>query len=148
MVVVAQKLKNDSWERIMTGVKVKLIKDFSVVRETLTRIGIINHKKNIVVPSCYCLPTTTENIYAISHFKELFPYFGRETTYSKDDELRRDTIVFLLKNWDFIEIIDGDDLNFMEEKVHVLPYEDKPDYEIRQLYEIFDIVSDLNNRKI
>lgn len=118
----------------MTGIHVKLKEDFSVVRETLTRVGIINHKTKKVTPSCYCVPTTTSNddgIYAIVHFKELFPYFDRETDYNEDDEIRRNTITFLLKNWNLIEIVNPKQVESIQSKqIHVLPYEKKKDYKI------------------
>jgi hypothetical protein len=113
------------------GVPVRLKEDFSVVRETLERVGVINKKKKIFIPSCYVVGTDDEDVYRIVHFKELFPLVGRETNYSEDDEARRNTIVFLLKNWNLIEPIDQKDIStYLGKKIPVLPHDQKNEYNI------------------
>lgn len=113
------------------GVSVKLKEDFSVVRETLERVGVINRKKKLFVPSCYIVGTDKENVYNIVHFKELFTVIGRETTYTHDDELRRNTVVLLLKNWNLLEPVDTSDISeYLPEKIPVLSHKDKPHYTI------------------
>jgi hypothetical protein len=113
------------------GIAVYLKEDFSVVKETLERVGIINKKKQIFVPSCYVVGTTDPEIYRIVHFKELFPLIGRDTNYNADDELRRNTIVYLLKNWNLVEPIHSTDITeVLHKKIPVLPHNKKKEYTI------------------
>ncbi|MFW6130265.1 MAG: translational repressor RegA [Atribacterota bacterium] len=113
------------------GIPVYLKEDFSVVRETLERVGIINKKKKIFVPSCYVLGTEDEDIYRIVHFKELFPLVNRESNYDEDDKLRRNTIIYLLKNWKLVEPLDQNDISeFLHKKIPVLPHSQKDEYKI------------------
>jgi len=117
------------------GIPVLLKEDFSVVRETLERIGIINRKRKIFVPSCYVIGTTDDTVYRIAYFKELFPLVNRETTYNEDDKLRRNTIVYLLKNWNLIELLHTQDISeYLHEKIPVLPYKEKDDYQIHHKF--------------
>jgi len=113
------------------GISVSLKEDFSVIRETLERVGVINKKKKLFIPSCYIVGTDQEGIFKIVHFKELFPLSGRESTYNEDDKLRRNTIVYLLKSWNLIDTIDKADISeILLKKIPVLPYEEKKNYKI------------------
>lgn len=113
------------------GIRVKLNKDFSVVRETLERIGIVNRKEKLIYPSCYCVESKTEGVYKIVHFKELFPLFDRETNFDRNDKLRRNTTVMLLKNWKLIEVVDSNEIDEIQsDKLTVLKHSEKSDYNI------------------
>lgn len=113
------------------GIDVHLKQDFSVIRETLERIGIINKKTKKFFPSLYCVETQREGVHKIVHFKELFPLFGRDTTFDDMDRLRRNTGVHLIKNWGLIDIVDPLSVDeILSEKISVLKYSDKPNYEI------------------
>lgn len=113
------------------GIAVKLKQDFSVIRETLERIGIINRKKKTFYPSCYCVETKIPNVYKIVHFKELFPLFDRETTFNEIDKLRRKTIVHLLKNWNLVDLVNANDIDeILAEKITVLKHSEKKQYNI------------------
>lgn len=117
------------------GVSVRLLKDFSVVRETLERIGIINRKTKLVFPSCYCVESKEEGVYRIVHFKELFPLFGRETNFNDIDAVRRNTIVILLKNWSLLEIVDPAEVeNIQSQKIDVLKFSEKVDYKVQHKF--------------
>ena len=117
------------------GISVTLKKDFSVVRETLERIGIINHKTKSVFPSCYCVESKEQGIYRIVHFKELFPLFGRETTYSESDAIRRNTVVVLLKNWGIIDVVDITEVEQIQsQKLDVLKHSEKSGYTIQHKF--------------
>lgn len=113
----------------MTGIKVTLKEDFSVVRETLERMGIRNNKTKNFYPSCYCVETKEEGVYKIVHFKELFPYVNRETTFNDEDLIRLKTITHLLDSWGIVELIDDID-EIMTEKITVLPHSEKRNYNI------------------
>ena len=113
------------------GITVKLLKDFSIIRETLERIGIINRKTKIIYPSCYCVESKTEGIHKIVHFKELFPLFERTTNFDRNDKLRRNTTVILLKNWKLIDIINPNEIDEIQsDKIPVLKHSEKVDYTV------------------
>jgi hypothetical protein len=111
------------------GLAVILKEDFSIIRETLERIGIRNNKTKKFYPSCYCLPTKDPNIYKIVHFKELFSLYNKESTFDENDLLRQKTIVQLLSNWNLVEPVNEIDA-ILTEKIKVLKKYEKKDYEI------------------
>lgn len=114
----------------MIGVHLKLKKDFSIVRETLERIGIKNKNIKTFYPSCYCVECQHGD-YKIVHFKELFPLFNRETNFNEQDRLRRNTIIMLLAKWGLIEVINKNDINdVLVDKINILSFEEKNKYSI------------------
>ena len=113
------------------GIAVRLKEDFSVVRETLERLGIANRKKKTFFPSCYCVETKEEGIYRIVHFKQLFPLFQRTSTFDEVDNIRLKTIVHLLKNWNLVDVVNPDDIDeILSEKITVLKHDEKKVYDI------------------
>jgi len=113
-------------------VQVELLENFSVVKETLERVGVRNRDEKKFFPSCYIIQED-DDTYCIYHFKELFAREGKETTYNDVDELRRNTIAFLLQNWNLVKIVDelGD---IQVKKIDVLNYGEKKDYRICHKY--------------
>lgn len=87
---------------------VKLNKDFSIVRETLTRIGLPSYydkngepiKDKELIQTCHILHKSGR--YAIAHFKEMFMLDGKRTTFNDEDRQRRNTIIQLMIEWDMI----------------------------------------------
>lgn len=113
------------------GIKVRLKKDFSIIRETLERIGIKNKKKKTFYPSCYCVETKDPEFFKIVHFKELFPLFDRATTFDSIDRIRRNTATILLEGWGLLEIVDRNEIDvMMVDKIPVLKHDEKKQYEI------------------
>jgi hypothetical protein len=123
------------------GIKVELLTEYSVICETLERVGIINHDSKKIYPSCYCFKVEKDgNIeYRICHFKELFVLQGKPSTYSKIDQLRLKTIVYFLKKWNLITI-EGSIDEILKEKIDVVKYSEKRNYKI-----VHKFRHDLNN---
>ena len=99
--------------------------DIKVIKETLSRIGIANKKKNILYPTCYLYQNFEE--YYIVHFKSMF-LLTRPNGYnniSEKDIERKNSIIFCMKNWGLIDIIEDDDIEPHNEFVYVLPYQEK-----------------------
>lgn len=122
--------------RLSKGVKVELKNNFKIVKETLERMGIIDRKRKIIWPSCYCIngkEYDADDAHYIVHFKELFELDGRDSTLSDKDKLRRDTIVWNLQNWDIVEAKDEID-EILVDKIDVLKYEEKEDFTIDHKY--------------
>jgi hypothetical protein len=119
-------------------IEVKLPKSdsFNVVRETLTRIGVINRKTATLYPSCLILHKKGK--YYIVHFKEMFLLDGKDTTFDENDRLRRNAIANLLKEWGLVEVITE---SMIEERaptneIKVVPFKDKSKWNIVQKYTV------------
>jgi len=88
----------------MDLIEVKLKTDEKVIKETLSRIGIANKKEKILFPSCYLYEKDDKSY--IVHFKQLF-LLERENAYDNigpEDILRRNAIIYCLKQWGLIEV--------------------------------------------
>ncbi len=117
------------------GIEVELKEHFSVVRESLDRIGIANKTKQILNPSCYLLHKKGK--YYILHFKQLLALDGKETNFSEDDISRTISIAKLLQNWGLVKILNEDEIKDIASTfVFVLPFKDKPEWLIKHKYQI------------
>lgn len=113
------------------GIEVKLIKSFPLVKETLERMGYRVEDTKTFYPSCYCI--CKDNNYRIVHFKEMFSLEGKPTTYSKLDQVRRDTIVYFLVKWGLVDWNEEVD-SILQEKIDILKASEKRDYKIKHKY--------------
>lgn len=123
-------------DEIKTLVEVNLLSDTKVIKETLSRMGIANKKKNILFPSCYLYQNFER--YYIVHFKEMF-LLTRANGYnniSEKDLERKNSIIFCLENWGLISIINKDDINPHTEYVYVLSHNDKHNWTINHKFNI------------
>lgn len=109
------------------GIKVNLLVDYSIVCETLERIGVIDRKKMKVYPSCYC--HKFDDGYRICHFKEMFALVNKPSNPNSVDILRLKTIVYFLQRWNLINPIEPIDA-ILKEKIDTIKYEDKKKYKI------------------
>ena len=111
------------------GVKIELTTDFGVIRETLSRMGIVNKAKRIITPTAYIYNENDE--YYIVHFKELLTMAdGSSDVLDEKDTDRRNSICSLLQNWGLIEIIDtGAYRQTLIEKIFVLTSKEKNEQE-------------------
>lgn len=129
-------------EKMMRGVKVELKSDFSVIRETLERIGIVNKIKKVITPSCYIIKDNGE--FFVCHFKELLSMFDDvPDKLSEKDTNRRNSIATLLENWNLIKILDNNVYQKeLKENVYVHPHKERSGYTINHKFKSF---SDLKN---
>ncbi|WAX13017.1 translation repressor protein [Escherichia phage ECO07P1] len=86
----------------MIEITLKKPEDFLKVKETLTRMGIANNKDKVLYQSCHILQK--KGLYYIVHFKEMLRMDGRQVEMTEEDEVRRDSIAWLLEDWGLIEI--------------------------------------------
>lgn len=121
-------------EITVPGVEVELKEHFSIVRESLDRIGIASKDKKILNPSCYLLHKRGK--YYIIHFKNLLKLDGKETNYSEEDDIRQASIARLLEDWGLIEILDEEALPEENVFVFVLPFKEKEEWQIIHKYSI------------
>ena len=87
----------------MIEITLKKPEDFLKVKETLTRMGIANNKDKVLYQSCHILQK--KGLYYIVHFKEMLRMDGRQVEMTEEDEVRRDSIAWLLEDWGLIEIV-------------------------------------------
>ena len=120
-------------------IEVQLLREdnFLLVKETLTRIGIMSKKDKKLYQSCHILHKRGK--YYIVHFKELFMLDGKESSFSEDDRGRRNKIAQLLEQWELVKIVNR---NSTEEplspisKIKILPFSEKGDWELCSKYSI------------
>ena len=110
---------------------------FLKVKETLTRIGLYSKSegKQALIQSCHILHKRGE--YAIVHFKEMFSLDHRDSSFTIQDEARRDAIALLLQEWELLSLIDQPCTQEAERKAakfKVVAYKDKPNWILRSKY--------------
>lgn len=111
------------------GIEVELLADYAVICETLERIGVINKRKKLIYPSCYCLEK--DGTYYICHFKEMFKLNNKPSTFNKLDRLRLQTIVYFLKKWNLVRVIDEEEISeILSDKIDVVKHSEKRDYKV------------------
>ena len=110
--------------------------DFLKIKETLTRIGVASKKENKLFQSCHILHKKGK--YYIVHFKEMFILDGKNTDISEEDFSRRNSIAFLLEEWKLLKIVDPDKFTTRASmsQIKVIPYKDKPQWELVPKYNL------------
>ena len=112
--------------------------DFLKIVETLTRMGIVSKSgngKRKLIQSAHILHK--QGRYYIVHFKEMFLLDGRrETEFSEEDMIRRNTIADRLEEWGLLEIVNGDKIDDRTAYVKVIPYKEKNEWELESKYNI------------
>jgi len=112
--------------------------DFLKIVETLTRMGIVSKSgngKRKLIQSAHILHK--QGRYYIVHFKEMFLLDGRrETEFSEEDMIRRNTIVDRLEEWGLLEIANSDKIDDRTAYVKVIPYKEKNEWELESKYNI------------
>lgn len=94
-------------ERIEDNFVEILLKDdgsFLKIKETLTRIGIGSVTKKVLTQTCSILHK--KDRFYIVHFKEMFLLDGKDADITDDDIKRRNAIIFLLSEWDLLDVVD------------------------------------------
>jgi hypothetical protein len=120
----------------MELLKIKLLTDEKVLKESLSRIGIVNKKEKILYPSCYLFVENEE--YFLVHFKQLF-MLKRDNGYnnvSDQDIQRRNAIAYCLKQWGLIDV-DENDIQPHNLFVYVLPFKEKNNWTISHKVNLF-----------
>lgn len=117
---------------------------FLKIRETLTRIGLRSRvhrdEKPTLYQSCHILHKRGK--FYITHFKELFKLDGKETNFSDEDLMRRNTIAKMLENWGLLKILGTPepsmaiDKAFENGKIVLIPYREKPNWNLEPKYNI------------
>lgn len=120
----------------MIEIALKKPEDFLKVKETLTRMGIANNKDKVLYQSCHILQK--KGLYYIVHFKEMLRMDGRQVEMTEEDEVRRDSIAWLLEDWGLIEIVPGQ-RTFMKDLTNnfrVISFKQKHEWKLVPKYTI------------
>lgn len=112
--------------------------DFLKIRETLTRMGVLNSQRNTLFQSCHILHKRGK--YYILHFKELFGLDGKQAIMSREDYARRNTIAGVLEKWGMCQILNPDvckEPQLIERNsLSIISFSDKNKYKLIPKYQI------------
>lgn len=120
----------------LVEVKLKRDEDFSVVRETLTRIGVASRRDNTLTQSCHILHK--QGRYFIVHFKELFLLDGKQATIDDTDYGRRNAIAALLNQWGLVDVVTNleDAPRTPLSEIKIVSFKDKANWNLVAKYTI------------
>lgn len=135
------------------GVEVELTGEdsFLLTKETLTRIGILSKRENVLWQSCNILHRRGR--YVILCFKELFVLDGKcaplgtncpnqfQSVLTENDIQRRNTIAMLLDDWELIRILPSEKKRIENNlaplsQIKVLSYKDRENYQLKSKYTV------------
>lgn len=123
--------------------EIKLLVDPNIVKETLSRIGIIDKKEKIIYQSCHLLKQF--DTYYLVHFKQLFTMSTGKNGYhgfgnvSLEDIERRNSIAFLLIKWNMISIQDLNEIIPHRTRIDVISHNDALNYKKIRKFNINNI---------
>lgn len=86
------------------------------VKETLTRMGVLNEFKKLT-QTCHILYMGDK--FYIVHFKELFGLDTRDISFTQNDANRRTTIAKLLEQWKMITIVNPENIDSKYQRVEI-----------------------------
>ena len=105
---------------------------FLIVKETLTRIGIVDKQRNIIWQLCHILYKRGK--YYVCHYNELKFLDGENISPSRKELAQRNGAALLLENWGLTSIVqDGFD-SWPTKSVGVVTVADMPQYQARCHY--------------
>lgn len=102
--------ENNNYLDTLVEIKLKKDEDFLIIKETLTRMGIMSSEKQELTQTCHILHKTdrktNQSKYYIVHFKEMFPLDDKPSTITETDIARRNSIVNYLADKGFLILVD------------------------------------------
>jgi hypothetical protein len=114
--------------------------DFLKVKETLSRIGVSSRREdNTLFQSCHILHK--QGRYFIVHFKELFMLDGKPSTFTYEDQCRRNTIATLLSDWNLLSLANRAVISGTSslKQIKIISYSDKPNWNLQSKYSIGNV---------
>lgn len=128
-------------ELVNNFIEVEMIdtESFLKIKETLTRVGISNSKRNKLTQTAHILQKRGK--YYIVHFLELFALDGKPTNIVFDDKKRVISIAELLESWNLLKIKSEIPADLKKLKPYMLglsiiDYKSKNDWELVSKYTI------------
>ena len=123
--------------------EVKLLVDPNVIKETLSRMGIVDKKNKIIYQSCHLLKQF--DTYYLVHFKQLFTLTPSKNGYrgfgnvSLEDIERRNSIALWLIKWHMISIDDMNEIIPHRTKFDIVSHNDAVNYKKVRRFNINNI---------
>lgn len=123
--------------------EVKLLVDPNVIKETLSRMGIVDKKNKIIYQSCHLLKQF--DTYYLVHFKQLFTLAPNKNGYhgfgnvSLEDLERRNSIALWLIKWHMISINDMNEIVPHRTKFDIVSHNDAINYKKVRKFNINNI---------
>ena len=123
--------------------EVKLLVDPNVIKETLSRMGIVDKKNKIIYQSCHLLRQF--DTYYLVHFKQLFTLTPSKNGYrgfgnvSLEDIERRNSIALWLIKWHMISIDDMNEIIPHRTKFDIVSHNDAVNYKKVRKFNINNI---------
>lgn len=123
--------------------EIKLLVDPNVIKETLSRMGIIDKKNKIIYQSCHLLKQF--DTYYLVHFKQLFTLTPSKNGYrgfgnvSLEDIERRNSIALWLIKWHMISIDDMNEIIPHRTKFDIVSHNDAVNYKKVRKFNINNI---------
>ena len=123
--------------------EVKLLVDPNVIKETLSRMGIVDKKNKIIYQSCHLLKQF--DTYYLVHFKQLFTLTPSKNGYrgfgnvSLEDIERRNSIALWLIKWHMISIDDMNEIIPHRTKFNIVSHKDAVNYKKVRKFNINNI---------
>lgn len=123
------------------GIEVELTSPdaFLLVKETLSRIGILSKRSNTLSQTASVLHK--KGRYRILHFKEFFILDGKTANITEEDLNRRNRIVYLLDQWNLVKIIPShyeyvkNNMSPMN-SIKIIPFKEKDNYALKVQYTV------------
>ena len=123
--------------------EVKLLVDPNIIKETLSRIGIVDKKNKIIYQSCHLLKQF--DTYYLVHFKQLFTLSSSKNGYhgfgnvSLEDIERRNSIALWLIKWQMISINDMNEIVPHRTKFDIVSHNEAINYKKVRKFNINNI---------
>ena len=118
------------------GVKISLKtpSDFLLVKESLTRMGVVSNKTKTLYQSAHVLHK--QGNYYIIHFKELFLLDGKTSNISEEDYGRRNLIAKLLQDWGLVTVLEPEKIVKLSpiSSIKILNFKDKDNWVLTAKY--------------
>lgn len=123
-------------EGLGVEITLKEDKDYTIIKETLSRMGIMNYKQKELYQSCHVL--SKDGRYFVLHFKELFFLIGNKSTIDFKDLCRRNRIVNILVEWGLCGVVNQFDIKDMvhPSSIRILKHKDKEFWKLRSKFAI------------
>lgn len=139
-------VEDDIFKGLGVEVSLNSEEDFLKIKETLTRIGVLSKKDKTLYQSVHILHKRGK--YSIMHFKELFRMDNRPADLTENDLARRNTIAFLLEEWELLNILNPSKIESETvplNQIKILSYKEKQEYELVSKYQIGSFKKKLDN---
>ena len=107
---------------------------FTIIMETLERIGMISFHNKTLFQSCHILQKRGK--FYIVHFKEMYALDGKHSTLTIEDIAIRNLITLLLERWGLLKLINPieDEPIAPKTSITIISHNEKKDWKLQPKY--------------